>query len=212
VSVFVKAKKIFRRSPVNRLVELREYVQWKRRGRVGPPPAFHKRNILRSYGARFGTRTFVETGTYLGGTVKAMRGSFDRLISIELDKTLAREAQERFRGDDSIQILEGDSATLLPSVLRTLDAPTLFWLDGHYSAGITARGSLDTPLRQELDAVLTHPVPGHVVLIDDADAFGTGDYPSMEELRTIVNARRPEWTITMEDNIVRLHAPRAADD
>ena len=50
-----------------------------------------------------------------------------------------------FRGRSHIQLLQGDSATILSSLVETLTVPALFWLDGHDSAGNTGPGEASTP-------------------------------------------------------------------
>jgi hypothetical protein len=82
----------------------------------------------------------------------------------------------------------------------------LFWLDGHYSGGITAKGPLDTPIVKELDSILNHSVTGHVILIDDARCFvGENDYPTIDELREILHTERPRWVFEVKDDIIRIH-------
>jgi hypothetical protein len=71
----------------------------------------------------------------------------------------------------------------------SLVEPALFWLDGHYSGGVTARGESDTPIYAELVHVLgsSHK---NVIVIDDARCFGSGaKYPTIEALTAFV--RRP---------------------
>ena len=41
----------------------------------------------------------------------------------------------------------------VPELVRQLDGPALFWLDGHYSGGDTAKGELDTPVSAELESI-----------------------------------------------------------
>jgi hypothetical protein len=73
----------------------------------------------------------------------------------------------------------------MPSVLETIHEPALFWLDGHYSGGDTARGDDDTPIRRELEHISKHPMRGrHLIVIDDLRCFdGQNGYPSLEGLR-----------------------------
>lgn len=180
-------------------------VSWELGGRSGPPPHAVKRRVLREYARRFGLRILVETGTYRGDMVEAMRGSFARVISIELSATLAAAARERFRGASNVAIEQGDSGTVLPRVLATLDGPALFWLDGHWSGGETARGETDTPVLAELEHVFADPRAGHVVLVDDARLFdGTGGYPTLDGLRELAKRRRPDWEMSVANDIIRL--------
>ncbi|MCG2740183.1 MAG: hypothetical protein L6300_08080, partial [Syntrophaceae bacterium] len=79
-------------------------------------------------------------------------------------------------------------------------------LDSHYSGGETAKGKQETPIRRELLHIFSHPIAGHVILIDDAHCFdGTRDYPSLGELKNIILAARPSWVFEVRDDIIRSH-------
>src|SRR5262245_4071994 len=136
---------------------------WEKQGRPSPPPHIIKEELIRDYAKTFNTTILVETGTYLGDMVHAMRKSFARILSFELDHNLAAQAQNRFANDNHIEIIQGDSGKLLGDYIATISNPCLFWLDGHYSGGITAKGALETPIKNELTAILSHPVDGHVI-------------------------------------------------
>jgi hypothetical protein len=186
----------------------RGYRAWVAGGKLGPPPHCVKQAAILEYARAFGIETLVETGTYLGDMVHAMRGAFSRIYSIELDLDLYRQAQRLFGGAEGITLLHGDSAKVLPDVLAELDRPAIFWLDGHYSAGLTAKGEQETPIMEELNAILSHKVPNHVVLADDARAFtGSGGYPSLRELRDFIGARRSGWVFRVDQDIIRIHEP-----
>jgi len=130
------------------------------------------------------------TGTFHGGTVEAVKRAFRHIDTIELDPQLAARARQRFAGHSHVTVLQGDSGQVLPTVLARLTEPALFWLDAHYSGPGTARANRDTPIVDEISAILAHPVPGHVVLIDDARGFGAlPDYPTVAELEAFVRAR-----------------------
>jgi hypothetical protein len=106
-----------------------------------------------------------------------------------------------------VSILLGDSCQVLPHVLHELQVPALFWLDAHWSGGVTGRGDTQTPLIEELQLVLAHPVDGHVVLVDDARLLGVDeDYPTLNEICALVALRRPDWVCEVACDIVRLHA------
>lgn len=187
--------------------------EWEQQGGHFPPPAVYKQETLRAYGRRFGLAVFVETGTYFGDTVLAVRDQFRRLYSVELSADLARLAQGRFRGDPHVTILQGDSAAVLPRLLSEVREPCLFWLDGHYSEGVTARGRHTTPVLTELEAIFAHPVRGHVILIDDARLFGTEPgYPALAELRALTARDRPDLQFEVEDDIIRLAPPPPAGE
>jgi hypothetical protein len=188
----------------------RDVHRWQKAGRPAPPPQFIKERTIQEYRDRFGPRVLVETGTFLGDMVYANRDNFERIYSIELDERLHREAQHRFARWPHITILQGDSAEVLPRVLRELDEPALFWLDGHYSGGFTARGREDTPVRQELQQIANHRVHGHIILVDDARCFGSDPgYPTLDELRACYPSSEG-WDLYELDDMIRLYRRRSA--
>src|SRR2546421_5711071 len=109
--------------------------------------------VIFEYSRRFGLRTLVETGTLFGDTILATRRHFDRVYSIELSPELHANAKRRLRRFRNVTLLQGDSAEVLPELLEDLEEPCLFWLDAHYSGGVSARGERDSPLRAELAAI-----------------------------------------------------------
>ncbi|MHC4250743.1 MAG: O-methyltransferase [Planctomycetota bacterium] len=186
-----------------------ELAKWEAAGRPVPPPAFAKHRVIREYAVRSGARALVETGTFYGQTTFALRSDFDRIDTIELSEDLFRKARKRLAGWRHIRAWHGDSATVLPEVLATFDEPAVFWLDAHYSEGVTARGESDTPIVRELELILAHPVAGHVLLIDDARCFvGEGGYPTLDEVRALVARKRPGLALEVEDDIIRVRLKR----
>jgi hypothetical protein len=179
---------------------------WLAAGRPLPVPSSVKHAILREHADRYGLDTLVETGTFRGGTIEALRDRFRRIYSIELDDALYEEASARFARVPNVTILHGDSALMLPKVLTDLGEPALFWLDGHYSGPGTAKAAAhQTPIVPEIRAVLAHAVANHVILVDDARVFGVWpDYPPIDEFRRLVAAQRPDVTFTVEDDIIRI--------
>ena len=191
---------------VQRRLEARAQIQaWRRSGSPVPPPHVYKQKVLSRYASRYQLSTLVETGTYLGDMIFCMRKRFNTIISIELSRELCERAQQRLRDFPNISVIHGDSSQVLPEVLEDLRVPTLFWLDGHYSAGNTALGELETPVSAEVDAILNHPVKGHVILINDARNFdGTHDYPTLSELRNYVIGAFPKADFSVKDDIIRI--------
>ena len=182
---------------------------WLAAGHPIPAPSVVKHMVIREYADRHGLVTLVETGTYLGGTVEALRGDFRRIYSIELDGTLHARARAHFAAFPHITLLQGDSGEVLPGLLSRIGEPCLFWLDGHFSGGRTAKSRLATPIVAEMQAVLAHPIDGHVILVDDARGFGNlPDYPSLDELRALAAAYNPRLTFEVRDDIVRIHPPQ----
>lgn len=189
------------------LKESRKVARWEAAGRPNPPPHRIKQQALRSYARRHGLEILVETGTFKGDMVAAMLGDFRRIYSIELAPHFHAAAAQRFRRHPHVEILAGDSGRVLAELVPKLDAPTLFWLDGHYSAGDTARGDEDTPVMAELGHILARPDLPCVILIDDARCFvGESEqhYPTLDEVREFVAARRPELGFEVATDSIRL--------
>jgi len=168
-------------------------------------PGAAKREILAEVARRHGTRVFVETGTHRGDTVAALRAAFERLVTIELEPAKVAAARARFAGDAGVEVLEGDSAQVLPGVVTRLTERALFWLDGHYMGPGSGDALNHTPISAEIEAVLRHRIREHVLLIDDARLFvGTQGYPMLEALRASVAALRPDLTWSVEHDLIRI--------
>ncbi len=182
--------------------------EWERRGRPVPPPHGVKQHVLRSYAERYQLKIFVETGTYRGDMVAAMNSLFEKIYSIELSDKLFAEAQRRFKRDTHVELIHGDSGKELGRIMPRIHQPALFWLDGHYSAGDTAKGDKVTPLREELDQILRAPDLGHVIVIDDARCLGSDPaYPTLQAVTEFVLSHRPQARITVENDSMRITPP-----
>jgi hypothetical protein len=178
---------------------------WESQGRPSPPPDIVKYDIIRHYARLHGTPILFETGTWMGNALFTLRNDFREIHSIELAPELHTQASAALAHVSHIHLHLGDSAVLLPQISRSLSGPVLYWLDGHWCAGPSARGEKDTPISEELSFLLGRPPGRDVVLIDDARCFnGENGYPTVEELRTWVAARRPESSFTLENDIIRI--------
>ncbi len=186
----------------------KELIEWERKGRPAPPPHVIKQRELRNYADKYDLKVLVETGTFMGDMVEAMKNSFEKIYSIELSAELYENARKRFEGDERIELIHGDSGKMLGKLLENLDQPALFWLDGHYSAGITAKGEKETPIYEELTHIYSAQISGHVVLIDDARCFGTDPaYPSTSELSEFIRTKRPDSKIEVDFDSIRVTQP-----
>ena len=170
-----------------------------------PPPHYVKQIQIKELANKFNAQIFVETGTYQGDMIYAMRDVFKQLYSVELGEELCKKAQKRFKSLKHIQIFQGDSADVLPSIMKLLKERCLFWLDGHYSAGITALGDKETPIYSELNTIFNAEDFGHVILIDDARCFiGKNDYPKLLELKEFVKSKKSSLSFNVENDIIQI--------
>ena len=63
----------------------------------------------------------------------------------------------------------------------------------------------DTAIREELAHILNAQDLGHVVLIDDSNCFGSNPaYPTIEEVKELIMAKRANARITVKDYIIRV--------
>jgi hypothetical protein len=203
----IKSSFIFDRySPIRQYIEL---LKWELGGKPVPVPHLVKQRTVKQYAKQFSLRTLIETGTYLGTMIEATKNNFARIFSIELDPTLYERARQRFVHLHHVTLFQGDSSNVLPQILTQVDSPSLFWLDAHYSGGITAKGDLDTPIMSELRLIFEHSLTGHVILIDDARAFiGQDGYPTLEDLKDYVLHQSHTHVVSVLDDVIRIH-PKA---
>ena len=192
---------------LRRFRERRKFRKWLAAGRPDPPPPLAKQEMLRDYAQAHELDVLVETGTFRGDTVEAMRRQFRFVHSIELAPKFYELASRRLGGVSNVQLHFGDSGKLLEGIVAGLESRTLFWLDGHYSGGDTALGDSKCPVREELAAIFDGMKHPFVVLIDDARCFtkpkGT-DYPSIEEIREIVAAKKPDMRVEVAMDCIRI--------
>lgn len=127
-----------------------------------------KRELIKKTARENNLRVFIETGTCHGATLESMIEDFDILYSIELNPDFHAEVQARFAANRKIALYLGDSAEVLPRLLRLSlrDQPYLYWLDAHHSGADTAGDPNNPPLDRELDAIYKYMECGFV-LIDD---------------------------------------------
>ena len=146
---------------------------------------------------------FLETGTYYGDTVAAIKDMYRSVISIEVDPALQQKACVRFSGDSKVQIVLGDCAKKLPEILATLLEPAVFWLDGHYSGGETGKGEIEDPILISLSQIAAHPVKGHVIFIDDARTFdGREGRPDISAVFNSIKKIDSRYIIRVQNDII----------
>jgi len=147
--------------------------------------------------------TFIETGTFNGGGVQlAKEVGFKHIHSIEISPKLYDVAVNRFCNDSNINIHLGDSLTILPEILFTIDKPVIFFLDSHFFSFSPAQDEhgirlspMDAPLLLELDIIKLHHVKTHTILVDDRRAMGA-QFASGERLS-------PEWIGITEELVIK---------
>ena len=186
------------------------------RKKVIIPGYEYKRSEIDKYREQHKLKVLVETGTFLGDTVDYFKDKFERVYSIELSEDLASRAQNRFKNDLTVQIIKGDSGVILKDLVKKINQPILFWLDGHYSSEFfvgeefikTAKGKINTPILDELRIILRNNLK-HIILIDDARLFiGKYDYPTIAELQDLIKCLNPNYLLSTRNDIIYIQPHR----
>lgn len=188
--------------PSSLYAEIRWYVK-----HYPPPPESVKRRMFRRYARQYDLSTFVETGTFHGDTLWALKDDFNTLFSIELSPTLYQKARERFKNFDNVHPYQGDSSKVLPTILLKLETPALFYLDAHGCGLDSAKGEINTPILQELQLILSQPYI-NVICIDDARLFqgwhltGAWAYPTLQEVKDFVSSMDSKRHVTVRNDVI----------
>ena len=180
-----------------------DYWYWILRGRPQRSPHLLKQKVVREYGEKYGLTTLVETGTYYGEMVAAMKRQFAQIYSIEFVPELAERATRKFAEAKQVRIFCGDSRVVMPEVLALLRGPALFWLDAGYYGWVGIRTN-EERLSGELEMILSHPYP-HVILLDDARGLtGRDGIPSVEDVKNYVETKFPQRSVEVKYDIMRI--------
>ncbi len=201
-------RKLLQRTPLYGLYKslghYPDYWYWKLRGQPVRSPHLLKQRAVREYAKKFGLRTLVETGTYYGEMVSAMKDRFAQIYSVEFDHYLAQRALKKFSRHPHIHILEGDSQQVVPDLLKNMNEPALFWLDAGYYGWAGMQGDKQR-LTTELEAILRHPVKEHVILMDDARGLnGQNGAPTVEQLKQRIGSEFPGRQVEVKHDILRI--------
>lgn len=172
-----------------------------------PAPPGVKQATIRRNAVHGGT--FVETGTFFGDTSAFARGFSKRVITIEPADELYRAAVRRFSGSATpVEVINAPSEEALPALVPHLQGDVTFWLDGHYSGGVTYEGADHTPLLRELDCLGPHVsrLDRLSILIDDVRECGLNPtYPPLAKLLQWAGDHAMTWHI--EHDILVLRKP-----
>lgn len=139
-------------------------------------------------------KIFVETGTQLGGGVKtALDVGFKKIYSVEINDNCFKKSSERFRDNEKVNLIKGDSKEELSKILSQIQEPSTIWLDGHTDLG--------TPIMDEIKALQQCKIKNHTLLIDDVRNL-KGLYKNLD-FNDILNKIReinPNYTLSFIDS------------
>jgi hypothetical protein len=194
---FICTKKAYRKA------ERRRIKAYRKDPTFVPVPHHVKESTILDLARQYSIGTLIETGTFLGEMIEAISSHFRNYVSIELSEQLAKKARFRFKHRQNVQIICGDSSVVLPEVVKKLDERAIFFLDGHYSGGITAKSDIETPVIEEIRWILNHKIPDHIIVIDDARLFiGRRDYPDIDTFKRILYEMDPDARMEIENDCI----------
>jgi hypothetical protein len=173
---------------------------WAERGYAAPSPSFIKRQVVLRNGIP--GATWVETGTYKGDTAALLSDSAKMVFTIEPAPHLFEAAKKRFASKHNVEVINGLSEEVFPQLIPKLTGEVNFWLDGHFSTGITHQGPKDTPIEEELACIEKHMgnFTRLAVLIDDVRCFNPtlpncAGYPKLDVLVDWARKNNLVWHI-----------------
>jgi glycosyl transferase family 2 len=172
--------------------------------------ATDKQKVLLRNGLR--DTTWVESGTFMGDTTSVLSKVAKMVYSIEPEPTLFSKAEQRFSNTSNVKLIKGLSEDVFPKLLPTIGGNVCFWLDGHYSAGITFKGPQNTPILDELDAIGRNITRMNkiVVMVDDLRCFDPRNpeysaYPPVDALVDWARKHNLTWHIEQDIFIAKNH-------
>jgi hypothetical protein len=155
---------------------------------------------------KYPNNIFVETGTFEGGaTLFAVQTGFKEIYSVEVYKVFYETCLARFKDYPNVHLFHGDSIDTLWSMIKDINEPITFWLDGHYCPypGVTG-GKKNIPIIEELDIIAQHPTKTHTILVDDRRVMGTNffGWEDIPESMVIEHIKKinPAYQIKYEDS------------
>lgn len=137
--------------------------------------------------------TFIETGTYLGGSVSmALECGFETIYSIDISESHKHRNEMLFDSDiklGKIKLLYGDSIDVLPDVIKDIgNESSVFWLDAHFDVFSDKCGKYKTPILKELECISCSESKNHTILIDDIRMFRNNkEWATSVTLNNIIN-------------------------
>jgi len=112
---------------------------------------------------------FFESGTHKGDSVKtALDLNFKKIFSVEINQDYYLECFDKFIDeirDGKVYLFFGDSNIWIERMLKLVNEPCLFWLDGHPD------GIDGNPIWGELEEIKNHHIKTHTIIIDDVPIY-----------------------------------------
>ena len=155
-------------------------------GILHQPLVLNKAILVSAIGLRNNCRVAIETGTLMGASSYVFSGVFDMVETIEADASLHRSATTWLaHASKNVRCHLGNSASVIADLVKDTAMKKIFFLDAHFSGGPTSQQYGLCPLLEELEVIMEYARDSAVV-IDDARLFGSGGYPTFNEIFSIL--------------------------
>lgn len=193
------------RNYIHQIRDILRTISWLLNGKIGNPPHIIKQAIIKNYAIIFNKGVLVETGSFMGYMIFSQLHTFDEIYSVEIADYYYQRLLKIFKGSKKVKLVLGDSAEKLPSVLQEIKKDAIFWLDGHFSGGMTGQSKLGvSPVIFEVDLILKNRSNfKDIILIDDARLFGTDGYPTIDRLLEVFGDELKNYTWFVDDDVIR---------
>jgi hypothetical protein len=119
---------------------------------------------------KYSNENFVETGTYKGESVElALNNGFKNIYSIELSQVFYYDCVKKFINNQNVKLFQGNSRYDLHKIIKNINSPITFWLDGHWSGvpNVGCDKDILCPVIYELEQIHDHHLNTHTIMIDD---------------------------------------------
>ena len=194
---FIKA--ILPKQLIKKFETYRMIKRWGKKNFLEHSPQMIKEFVFEKYG--IDNAPWVETGTFHGKTTNFLKERYPHVYTIEPEIKLYKDALKRFIGKN-VTLYNDVSENVFPNLLKKLSGDVNFWLDGHYSEGITFKGDKDCPVEDELNIIEANLNNFNkiTILIDDVRCFLPEnseylDYPSIDYLVDWARRFNMSWRI-----------------
>jgi hypothetical protein len=172
--------------------------------RMGPPE-----EVILLMKKMFNLSTFIETGTFEGGTAIWASKHFKNVLTIENSKTLYDQVMEKNKHIRNIEFLFGNSTENLKQIVPKLDKTVIFWLDAHWCGGDSYGEKNQCPILQELETIIKSGIP-HCILIDDARLFLSppplpnkiDQWPTIDRLLNKIQSGSEQYYIVISEDVI----------
>lgn len=148
------------------------------------PAHVYKPLLAAMIGLTLGKTIFVETGTFVGQSSYFVSRLFSEVLTVEASVDLALAARRLMEATntENVKVVQGASVDLLQNLSLEAGQSAVFFLDAHYSTGLTSRLFGACPLVDELTIIFKR-FDNPVIIVDDLRTMtGLGGYPSIAEI------------------------------